>query len=431
MRSLPTPGIRVMAVLAPVCSTPVWPPVNVPRTGALLAPGQRTGTAALGVMGLSAAAQVHTAHRVVKRAVWSPLGASRRLLRRWVAVGVPAGVVVWGVAATSARRRGAHITAPGLDRAPGRASRAHGVHGSGRRGRGGRLLPPRRGAPRVGARPGMTARGPAAPGAEPQDPRAHTRGPRAWPISPVGGRGRPGRGVGLGAASREAAWAWLPQLRTGRGARRLTRQRLDAAREEPPPTRAAGPRGCPRLQGARRPPREARGGEAATPWTQLTMAQGEGDGPRAGAGATATAVGSHAGKPPGPLRWGRMRDPPRAWRHRPGGHPPGTRHRRRSRPGVSGAGPWKARGKTRGRLWAWRPSAQGRRAPGPGPRRRGCAGRHASRGSLISGSRRRAPPSAAGLGRPPVTPRVPRPWRWCGGIGGIMGVCHRHPRRRT
>jgi DDE superfamily endonuclease len=50
-------------------------------TGAVLAPGKRTVTAMLQMMGRSAASDFQTYHRVLNRAVWSPLTASRLLLR--------------------------------------------------------------------------------------------------------------------------------------------------------------------------------------------------------------------------------------------------------------------------------------------------------------------------------------------------------------
>jgi hypothetical protein len=81
MRSRPTTCIRVMAVFAAVCSKPVWQPVKVLMTGASLAPGRRTVTASLRVMGLRTAPHVHRSPRVLHRAVWSPLTASRLLLR--------------------------------------------------------------------------------------------------------------------------------------------------------------------------------------------------------------------------------------------------------------------------------------------------------------------------------------------------------------
>jgi hypothetical protein len=69
MLSLPITFTRVMGVCAPVCSPPVWPHVQGLITGAVLAPGTRTVTAVLQIMGLSAASDVHTSHRVRNRAV--------------------------------------------------------------------------------------------------------------------------------------------------------------------------------------------------------------------------------------------------------------------------------------------------------------------------------------------------------------------------
>jgi hypothetical protein len=272
MRSVPTTCIRVMAVLAPVCSKPVGPQVNVLLPGAILAPGKRTVTAALWVMGLRAAAHVHPSPRVWKRAVWSPLGASRLLVRLWVAVFVPAGVVVCGLDETIERRRGAQINATGISRAPVRSARAPCVKGSGRRWRCCLLLPPRSWAQRVWALPVMTALCPSAHVDEPQARRAQPLVQRAWQSIPVVVRWLPGRVVVLGAASSDAALAWRHQVRTLRCASLITRRRLDAARDDPPPTRAAGKLGRPRRQGARRPTLEASWVEAATPWNQLTIA---------------------------------------------------------------------------------------------------------------------------------------------------------------
>jgi len=79
--SLPIAFSSVMGILAPVFSRPVWQHVQVLLTGAVLAPGQRTVPAILRIMGRSAAPHFQTYHRVLHRAVWAPLHASRRLLR--------------------------------------------------------------------------------------------------------------------------------------------------------------------------------------------------------------------------------------------------------------------------------------------------------------------------------------------------------------
>jgi DDE superfamily endonuclease len=114
MLTLPTEFRSVIAVFAPVFSKPVWPHVKVLLTGAVLAPGRRTVTTVLTIMGLCAEPHFQTYHRVLNRAVWSPLTASRLLLRLLVAVFVPWGVVVCGLDDTIERRRGDKIKAKGI-----------------------------------------------------------------------------------------------------------------------------------------------------------------------------------------------------------------------------------------------------------------------------------------------------------------------------
>ena len=86
MLSLPITFSSVLGIFAPVFSRPVWQHVKVLMTGAVLAPGKQTVTAMLQIMGGSAASDFQTYHRVLHRAVWSPLSASRLLRRLLVAV---------------------------------------------------------------------------------------------------------------------------------------------------------------------------------------------------------------------------------------------------------------------------------------------------------------------------------------------------------
>ena len=199
-------------VFAPVFSKPVWQHVKVRLTGAILAPGKRTVTSALCVMGLSAAAHFQTYHRILNRAVWSPLGASRLLLRLWVAVFVPSGVVVFGLDETIERRRGAKIKAKGSYRDPVRSSRSHFVKVSGRRWLCCMLLTPRRWANRVWALPVMTVLGPSEHFYEQRGRRAQTLVQRAWQMIHVVGRWLPGRVVVFVADSIYAALELLHQV---------------------------------------------------------------------------------------------------------------------------------------------------------------------------------------------------------------------------
>jgi hypothetical protein len=68
----------------------------------------------------------------------------------------------------------------------------------------------------------------------------------------------------------------------------ITRLRLDAALADPPPSRAPGTQGRPRLTGQRRPTLEAVLVDEKTPGTSLLVAQWYGAGPRHVEGATDT-----------------------------------------------------------------------------------------------------------------------------------------------
>jgi hypothetical protein len=164
MLSLPIAFRSALGGFAPVFSRPGWPPVQVLMTGAALAPGQRTVTASLQGMGRSTAPDFPPSHRVLPRALWAPLTASRLLLRLLVAVCIPHGVLVFGLDDTRERRRGAPLTAPGISRAPVRSSQTQVGTARGRRWRAGMGRVPLAGAARVWARPWLTVRWPSARG---------------------------------------------------------------------------------------------------------------------------------------------------------------------------------------------------------------------------------------------------------------------------
>lgn len=102
-------------------------------TGAILAPGRRTVTAALRVMGLAEDAGFQNYHRVLNRAVWCARGAAGILLRQLVDAFAPEGPLVFGLDDTIERRWGAKIQARGIYRDPVRSSHGHFVKASGLR----------------------------------------------------------------------------------------------------------------------------------------------------------------------------------------------------------------------------------------------------------------------------------------------------------
>jgi len=101
--------------------------------GAILAPGKRTVTSALRVCGLSQERNFQTYHRVLNRARWSSLRASRILLSLLIKSLVPTGALIFAINDTIERRRGDRIAAKGIYRDPVRSSHSHFVKASGLR----------------------------------------------------------------------------------------------------------------------------------------------------------------------------------------------------------------------------------------------------------------------------------------------------------
>src|ERR671938_1605184 len=107
MLSIPVTLMRLVVRFAPVFSKRVWDHAQVLVVGALLAPGKRTVTAVLRVMGLGQERQFQKYHRVLNRAQWSSLAVARVLWGLLVSTFVGVGAVVIGVDDPLERRRGA------------------------------------------------------------------------------------------------------------------------------------------------------------------------------------------------------------------------------------------------------------------------------------------------------------------------------------
>src|ERR671932_603907 len=134
MRDLPSAIIHILRHFELAFSERVWEWAKVLLVGAILAPGIRTVTASLRVMGLSQERQFQNYHRVLNRAQWSSRSLSRillrLLLRAFVAADQP---VVLGLDDHIERRRGAKIAAKGIYRDPVRSSKSFFVKTSGLR----------------------------------------------------------------------------------------------------------------------------------------------------------------------------------------------------------------------------------------------------------------------------------------------------------
>jgi hypothetical protein len=86
-----------LTTFAPLFTTRAWQHVQVLLVGAILAPGKRTITAALRVMGLAQVNSFQQDHRVLNRAVWSGRKGSRLLLQLLVHTLAPTGPLVMGL----------------------------------------------------------------------------------------------------------------------------------------------------------------------------------------------------------------------------------------------------------------------------------------------------------------------------------------------
>jgi hypothetical protein len=122
-----------LTAFAPLFSSRVWRHVPLLVAGAILAPGHRMVSSVLRVVGLSHVRSFQTSHRVLNRAKWSSLDASRILLRRLLAAFAPSGPLVCGLDETIERRRGTKIAAAGISRDPVRSSHRHVVKVNGLR----------------------------------------------------------------------------------------------------------------------------------------------------------------------------------------------------------------------------------------------------------------------------------------------------------
>jgi hypothetical protein len=125
MPFLPSRFAEVILTFAPLfLQQRTWDHAGMLLIGAILAPGQRTVTSLLRIMGLSGERRFVNYHRVLNRAVWSSRAASRLLLGLLITTLMPAGPVVLGLDDTIERRRGKRISAKGIYRDPVRSSKA-------------------------------------------------------------------------------------------------------------------------------------------------------------------------------------------------------------------------------------------------------------------------------------------------------------------
>jgi hypothetical protein len=311
MRTLPPTMLHLLNPFVPLFSRRLWPHVQVLLAGAILAPGKRTVSAALRVMGLGQTGQFQRYHRVLNRASWSSRQAGRVLLGLLVRTFVPSGPLVIGVDETLERRWGKKIAAKGIYRDPVRSTQERFVKSSGLRWVCLMLLVPVPWARRVWALPFLSV-------LAPSERYSAKRGKRHKKITDwarqmllLARRWWPEREI---VAVADSAYASLQLLASCRRflpkpVTFVTRLRLDAALYDPAPPRRAGQLGRPRLKGERQPNLSVLAEDRCTAWKQATVEDWYGSGERSVEVASATAVWYSTGLPAVPIRWVMVRDP--------------------------------------------------------------------------------------------------------------------------
>jgi len=310
MLTLPRKYDTLIAAFAPIFGKRIWPQVLVLVVGAVLAPGKRTVTSVLRIMGMSDEEHFQNYHRVLNRAVWSSLAVSRVLLGLLVGAFTSGEPIVVAIDDTIERRRGAKIKAKGIYRDPVRSSQGHFVKASGLRWLSLMLLVPIPWAKRVWALPFLTVLAPSERYYEGKR-RAHKK-LTDWARQALlqVRRWLPKRKLVVVADSSFAVIELLDRLRRLKDPIcMVTRFRLDAALYEPAPERKPGQKGRPRKKGARLPTLEQVLQDEKTVWQPVTAEDWYGEGRREVEIVSGTAVWFHNGKPPLPIRWLLIRDP--------------------------------------------------------------------------------------------------------------------------
>ncbi len=310
MRTLPTAIIQVLSPFTPLFSERVWQHAQVLLAGAILAPGRRTVSSALRAMGLDQQKRYHRYHRVLSRASWSPMEASRLLLGALVETFVPEGALVVGIDETLERRRGKKIAAKGIYRDPVLSTRERFVKTSALRWICVVLLAEVPWASRVWALPFLSALAYSERYAKEQGKRHKTLTEWAWQLLLLVRHWHPERQI---VAVADRTYASLKLLyrcrRLSNPITFITRLRLDAALYEPAPPRYPGKIGRPRLKGERLPNLSVVAEDPSASWKPITVDNWYGKEERTVEIISDTAVWHSTGLPAVTLRWVLIRDP--------------------------------------------------------------------------------------------------------------------------
>jgi len=304
---LPDRFLARLAGFADLFTRPTWSHVPLLLAGAILAPGRRTVTAALRILGRERDGDFCTFHRILNRAAWSSRAMARQLLLLLVNTFLPSDApVVIGLDDTIERRWGPKISARGIYRDPVRSSKGHFVKASGLRWLSAMLLVRVRWADRIMALPFLTLLAPSK-----RFYAGKSRAPKTlldWARQAALQihRWLPNRYIVLVADSAFAAIEFLAAV--CKHVCVVTRLRLDANLFEFPPQKRKG-RGRRPIKGKPHKKLSAILKDRNISWKRYRVSLWYGRTNRIVEIATGTAIWYRGGVPPVPIRWLLVRDP--------------------------------------------------------------------------------------------------------------------------
>lgn len=297
----------LFSAFRPLFTRPTYARALTLVEGAILSLGCRTVAAALRVTGLQDHPRFERYHRVLSRASWSALQASRILLLLLVVAFAPTGMLFFIVDDMVERRWGPQIKPRGIYRDPVRSSRGHFVKTSGLRWVSIMLVVQVPWAERMWALPVLTVLAPSERYCAERGRRHKTivRWARQMILQLC--RWLPGRQitvlVDVGYAGQQLLGAVCP------GVTVVGQMRLDSALYDFPPPRAPGKRGPERKKGGRQPSLTERLLDPKTEWTRVRGSFWYGDREVELDIATGLAVWYSPGRPAVRIRWVLVRDP--------------------------------------------------------------------------------------------------------------------------
>jgi len=308
MPTIPSELAPIILAFQPLMLNRTWQHALVLLVGAILAPGKRTVSSVLRIMGRGQEQRFQNYHRVLNRAAWDLRRGSAILLGLLIQRFAPRGRLLFGMDDTIERRWGPKIRARGIYRDPVRSSRSHFVKTSGLRWLSLMLLVRIPWVQRVWALPLLTSLAPSE-----RFYADRKRSPKTlldWARQQCFQLRRwlPNRELTLVVDGAFAALEFLDQLRSV-SITCITRLRLDARLYEPPPTRRRGRPGRPSVKGARLPSLRTRLANGKTRWQTATVPNWYGNTGRRIQFCSGTAIWYHGGLPPASIRWVLIRDP--------------------------------------------------------------------------------------------------------------------------